>query len=302
MSTRALDVVTIMHALRTLEGELDISRWSTTNDSQDKLFAWLYSHREQLSEVTGLDAKASRFYEELNAYLVEHRFDPMFDPFDPDNGIGVVSILDKLVNWLHGPYEIVKIRTEQGMLPGFDVPPDGVNIYEVEGYQGSYLLELLTKSDDTPWLFIHDDTTLTGLDLVTLSMDVMGKNRQKPTREWYGDVQPTFAGAQVLMLDFKDEPDLGWLMGASATTPGDTWTVTQAKQEFKMRMDQTGARVKVATGIGMTRTSVSLKPMKFIVDRPFYGWWTQKDLSLPMAAFFADWDALRQPEGSLEDL
>ena len=68
-----------------------------------------------------------------------------------------------------------------------------------------------------------------------------------------------------------------------------------------MRMDETGARVKVATAVGAERF-MSVEPILLVLDRPFYGWWTQKGLNLPMAAFFADWDALHQPAGSLEDL
>lgn len=304
MSTRALDILTILHALNVLDGELKTTGWNAKNPQQERIFAWLREHRELLAKVTGLDAKASRFWQDLNKFLIDHKFDPMVQPFDPEMGIGVVSILDKLVRWRNGPGAKVQIETEQGERPGFELPSQGVNIYIVDDYPGSYLLELLTKSDDTLWLFVHDDTSLDGLDIVELSMDVMIRSRKAPMQKsMYGGRQyPAFAGAQVPMVDFDIQPDISWLLGADTNTEdGDYYFIAQAAQQFKMRMDETGARVKVATVVAVMR-GISEEPKLFVLDRPFFGWWTQRGLNLPMAAFFADWDSLHKPAGSLEDL
>ncbi len=307
MATRALDVVTILHALDTLDRELQTTVWSAKNPQQIDLFTWLDTFKEKLARITGLDAKASRFYEELNAFLAQKGFSPMVASFNPKEGLGVVSILDKLVRWLNGPGTIGEIYTRRGSMLGFELPHDGVNIYEVMGYRGSYLLELLTQSDDTLWLFVHDNHSLDGLDMVKLSLDVMSKSRQTPMSDdsfGYGlgrGKSPTFAGAKVPMIEFDVKPDLSWLLGAKTTTvSGDYYFVAQAAQQFKMRMDETGARVKVATA--MVVPLMWQGPVVFEVKEPFYGWWTQKGINLPMAAFFADWDAWRKPSGSLEDL
>ncbi len=146
--------------------------------------------------------------------------------------------------------------------------------------------------------------SLDGLDMVKLSMDVMSRSRKAPMRKsvfGHGEYR-AYAGAQVPMVDFDIKPDISWLLDADTyTESGEYYFVAQAAQQFKMRMDETGARVKVATVI-VTLRGISEEPKVFVLDRPFYGWWTQKGLSLPMAAFFADWDSLRKPSGSLEDL
>jgi hypothetical protein len=181
----------------------------------------------------------------------------------------------------------------------------------VEGYRGSSLLELLTQSEETLWLWVHEDTSLEGLDLVKLSMDVMQRPRQTPTSSAprrgppspLERAYPTFAGAQIPMIDFDLQSDLGWLLKAGlSTTSGDDYFMEQAKQQFKLRMDETGARVKVATTLQMHLASFSYGPRIFTVDRPFYGWWTLRGVEVPMAAFFADWDCWRRPEGALEAL
>src|SRR5436305_13398015 len=79
MATRALDVVTILHALDTLDTELQTTVWNPKNPAQIELFEWLGTFKEKLARITGLDAKASRFYEELNAFLAKRGFSPMID-------------------------------------------------------------------------------------------------------------------------------------------------------------------------------------------------------------------------------
>lgn len=307
MATRALDVITILHALQTLGHELKLARWQPQNPAQREVFAWLETYHKQLVRITGLEAKASRFYEELNAFLEHKGFSLRLDPFDPTSGLGVVSVLDKLVRWLKGPGTLTNIPTHTGAKPAFELPPAGVRIYEVADYRGSYLLELLTQSDETLWLFVHQDASVEGLDLMKLALDVMGHPRQTPmNRIPAGSGErafPTFAGAKVPMIDFDLTPDLAWLLGAGLTTKrGDRYSIRQAKQQFKLRMDETGAHVKVATALVGMLVSARFEPTVFTVDRPFYGWWTQRGIDVPMAVFFADWDCWRKPAGTLEDL
>ena len=339
MATRALDAMTILSALEALDHELQATRWKPQNPTQRELFAWLSTYKEQLARITGLEAKASRFYEELNAFLANRGFRLSIAPFDSTRELGVVSVLDKLVRWRNGPGTLSDIATRRGTMPGFELPDDGVNIYEVEGYPGSYLLELLTQSDDRLWLFMHEDTGVEGLDLVKLSLDVMQRPRKIPMSRasWEEEAPtsareplikslvkrpldalrrsretelradpgegayPTWAGAKVPMIDFDLTPDLAWLLGAGMITErGDRYEIVQAAQQFKMRMDETGARVKVATIVIVKVLSLTLGPKMFVVDRPFYGWWTQHGIDMPLAAFFADWDCWRKPAGSLE--
>jgi hypothetical protein len=189
---------------------------------------------------------------------------------------------------------------------------------------------------------VHEDTRLEGLDLVKLSLDVMGRSRQTPMSRAPGGFEeraaptaagakgwlrqslvprvldvvrparqtqlrsapgegayPSFAGAKVPMIDFDLTPDLRWLLGARMTTrSGDRYRIEQAGQQFKLRMDDTGARVKVATTLAFVATSLRVfEPTVFIVDRPFYGWWTQRGVDLPMAAFFADSRLLARTRG-----
>jgi hypothetical protein len=66
-------------------------------------------------------------------------------------------------------------------------------------------------------------------------------------------------------------------------------------------MNEEGARARVATGISMLR-SASFAPVKLIFNRPFYGWFTQEGIELPMAVFYADFDSWTEPAGSLDEM
>ena len=140
----------------------------------------------------------------------------------------------------------------------------GVNLYEVSGYPGSYLLELLTQSDDTLWLFVHNDTSREGLDMVKLSMDVMRKPRKTPmSRDPYGfgrGESPTFAGAKVPMIEFDIKPDLSWLLGADTTTvSGDYYFIAQAAHSH-LTSRLRGAREKIGATIDHIAAPFALSP------------------------------------------
>jgi hypothetical protein len=113
-----------------------------------------------------------------------------------------------------------------------------------------------------------------------------------------------YAGAEIPMVDFNICPDLKWLLGAQAIAAnGDPYEIVQAAQQFRFRMDETDARAKVASAIGIHYTSaIRDEPMVFAVRNPFYCWWTQKGIDLPMAAAFVDWDSMKKPAGSLEEM
>lgn len=294
MATRALDVVTIIRVLTKIGEELESNDWVVKNTEQARVVVLLEDFCEFLAKIDGLEVKVSKVYQELNAFLIEKKFKPVIQPFDSKNGLGVVSVLDKLAEWAYGPAAEVDINAVNGsVLNGFKLPAGGVAVYEVEGYKDEYLVQLLSKSEDSPWIFLHGDDSLSGLDLVKLSFDVMSAKRR---------VVDTFESVCVPMVDLDVEPDISWLCGMEAPVKGGNYFISQANQQFKMRMDKTGARVKVATSMTVFRSMASFKP-QLIINRPFYGWWAQRDLeNIPMAAFFADWDALKRPAGSLEDL
>lgn len=294
LKTKGLDVITIFKCLDQLEQDLlgKGRKWGSKNKEQRKILSLYVKYKGLLQEITGLKAKSSDNADVLNKFLTDEKFAPMFKPFKPDE-FGVVSILDKMVKWLEGVAKLVSIHGLDGnTYPGFEIPDGGVNIYRTtEGL----LAKLGTKSNDNLWLLLPTlDREIDEIGMIKLAFDVMSQQL-----DYSGD----YAGAQIPKIDFDLKPDISWLVGADTNDEkGQYWFVAQAYQQFKMRMDETGARVKVATGLGVMR-GISRVPAKLIFNRPFYGWWTQKGLEeLPMAVFCAGYDCWKNPAGRLEDL
>lgn len=292
MSTHALDVATIMHALQTLEREHlgENRQWNVYNGAQKRLFELYAKYKTEIDRLRNLKAKASTDWEVLNRFLTEHKFDPMFS--GPLNGIGVVSILDQFVKWLQTGQVGSITAVNRQTYPAFEFPSQrNVIVYRVKGYSQP-LAMLKTQSGDNLYLMMAD-WDWTGMDMVEMVFDVISQH-------W--SIDKKFEGVRVPKVDFNIKPDISWLCGADTTTESGGWMfIAEAMQQFMFRMNEKGARAKVATGIIM-RGMAHGKPQRLVFDRPFYGFFLQKNSKLPLAIFYADYDSWKEPAGSLEDL
>ena len=294
MASKALDLVTMGHALDTLEQAFPqgCAWWGATTDQQMFLKWWL-TNRHNIPMLSGLEALASREASVLNDFLVKRGFEPQFDPFDPE-GFGAVSILDMLVKWLQPAAQAtIGTRADRGWVnfPAFQIPKNGAIIHRAEGFT-SPLVELLTESGDSLWLMMLDEPW-NGLELA-MTADRLFDQPLQPDNTWSGVVVPK--------IELQIEPDLSWMLGVYfEALPDDYFRIVQAFQQFKFRMNEEGARAKVATGFSATR-GISLAPQPLRIDRPFIGFFTQKGLPLPIAAFYADYDCWGEPDGSLGEL
>jgi len=293
MSTIALDLTTPMHALLTVEKEfLGKDRTWLGSTAEHTMLLHLYSQmKSKLSGIKGLKGKCSPDYMVLNKFLQDEKFDPMFERFD---GIGVVSIIDKLIEWMFGPGNITQIQTaEHGAFPGFELPSRGFQMFWVGE---NYLIKLLTKSEDTLWLYVprlEQIPPTSALDMVQMAISVMVGKRES--------IRNTYPTISIPMIDFDLKPDISFLEGIETKDSQEVpWYIRKAMQQFKFRMNEQGARLKVATGLVLERFCAFEQPL--IINVPFYGWMTQGDTLLPIGVFYADYDCWKKPEGGLLDM
>lgn len=293
MSTKALDVSTIFHALSVLEAEFlgKERKWRTHNPTQEYLFELYAENKKALELLKGLIAKASTDWTVLNAFLQEHGFDPMFER--PLDGIGAVSILDMMVKWLNGAFNTT-IHSDRKDYPGFEIPHEGHETFECDHMGFEWMTSLKTESGDSLWLAMPDQEPRDAEDLLTMAFSAMECDRRP---------KELVSTVSLPEVEFDIKPDLGFLIGADTTSnSGEYWYVSEAHQQFKFRMNKEGARAKVATGIGMLRGGVSNEPRPLIFYKPFLGWFTQKAApTLPIAVFYADRDSWKKA-GDLDSL
>jgi hypothetical protein len=299
MATVAFDLTTILHAMQKMaQGMGHEAEWSPLIPDQDYIIKLLEERWIDLGEIGDLVALCSEHYAKLNAFLTEHGFEPTVSAFDPSEGLGVVSILDKTVNWASGPGIKVDIFTEDGPKPGFELPARDVTVFTTGG--PGHLLRIATKEADTLWIYVpwkgnssHND--LSGLDLFILASEIMSGLGLYPEAG-------AFAGAHVPMVDFSVQPDLSFLLGMIVSNHMRSLAVLEAGQQFKLRMNEEGARVKVATNMSAFETCIR-EPERFIVDTPFFLWFTHEGFEdLPLAVARVDFDSMKKPEGSLSEL
>lgn len=229
---------------------------------------------------------ASDSHETLNSFLVERRFDPMFRSF---RGIGVASVLDMLVEW-----SAKAVKTSIGTYAGdtwrnfsaFEIPQGGVEFFVVPGSHEP-LIRIDTRSGHRLWL-IKADAPTTAFDLPFLAQDLLDGPYER-------DNSGCFNGVRIPTLEIDTKPDIDWLKNMGV---GGTRGITDAFQQFKLRMDVTGAHVKVASGI-----SARGGPVSYQFNQPFLGFFTQPGHDrLPLACFYAGFDAWRTPKGTLNEL
>jgi len=295
----AIDVVTMFRALAELEEEfLGKGRtWTHTTTDQKIIFELYRRYMPALSRLTRIKSKASTDWQVLNDFLVADNFDPMFN--GPLDGIGAVSILDMLVNWLVEAGICNILGNDSAKHIGFEIPAHGRQVYTPTGFK-SPLVGLETKSGDLLWLAIPDQVPVDLVDMIRIAFTAMSRpsvisRRQSP------DVITT---VQVPEVKFDVKPDIAPLLVSAFTfdEARSRWYIDQAMQQFKFAMNKEGARAKVATGIAM-RKGISLnEPKPLVLNQPFMGWFTQPGApTLPIAIFYADYGSW-QAAGDLRSL
>jgi hypothetical protein len=115
------------------------------------------------------------------------------------------------------------------------------------------------------------DQPTDGMEIVELASAAMTRLTSADTSDYTEVVVPH--------VSIDTEVDVAWLKGL-VTGAGPLQEVFQL---LRLRMDETGAQVQVASGM-MARGGPT--PLRF--DQPFVGWFTQPNSSVPLAAFYAD--------------
>lgn len=317
MTSKVLDLATMAHALNELcdDAFLGDCEWNGITDEQQEFLSWYAAHRHEIGKLTDLEALASTDYAELNQFLASHGFSPMFEPFA---GVGVASILDMLMEWIVEGHKITMRRplpsiqppaTDKDIYgrpiysesvaswedyPAFRLGSDAADLYNAPGFQHP-VARLHTKTDHSLWLMKAGEP-VSGVALNRLAQQVLA-GELTPSREWT-------VGVTVPMLEMDIRADISWMIGMNTvSTTGEKYLIEQAFQQFKLRANDQGARVKVATGFGFAVSACGPLPKPYVFDEPFVGFFTQPGHdTLPMAAFWADTDVWQEPRGTLEEL
>lgn len=298
MATKGMDVLTLIGALEKLRDDFFGHKhpWQALNEAQKWFLSINQDETRRVLEAMAqyLKAKASTDAGVLNDFLKASGFEPVVP--DPLDGVGAVSILDLLVNWLYEGARLRRRARNGQEYDYFSLPTGGTEVFDldhaVEGYRPK-LVRLATKTDVSVWLMPSNEPA-TALDLVKGAFAVMRQryaNRTRPNYDFEGVIVPCVS----FHLKPSDIPGIKFVEGMDThDDQGNYWYVDQAFQEFKFGMNEKGARAKVATTV-VAKRCIMAEPQPLVFDRPFIGWFTAKDSWLPIAPFYADYDSWKDP-------
>ena len=272
----------IMAALVAVETLVGRGGWRPVHDRQASFLDGVFSAgRHDLARIPEIDTLASRIADELNAFLTRRGFPASFRELGPRE-LGSASVLDLAGHWLHpGKPTVIEIDDEH-VVPAASLDANAVAVFHAGGHSEP-IARVPTVTGDAVWMTVHPSVSDTD-DLGQLALRVATGAR--PTDEFDGLVFP--------MIDVSTHADLSWLVGLRIGDAQDTaLEVTQARQDSRLRMNESGIRARAATVVQYTLGRTRRRPL--VIDRPFLLWIERPGLSRPLYVAWLDRECWRRP-------
>lgn len=261
--------------------------WKITTYWQGQFIAWYLTSGSSLPQLDGLASMASNSASELNAFLVSHGYDPLFREFT-QGGVGSATVNDLLIQWNEQAMLTELPAVPPGshtleVFPAFEVTQQNFELFDLPN--DSYAVKLSADGGFAVWLLQVDDPPERQYDLLDRANDTMAdKVPVDPDRAPYNRVV-------VPCMDLNLQSDLVWMHGMNKNDH----VIDQAVQVLRIRMNELGARTQSATALGTTRSSPSAR-RRLMFNKPFYGWFTGPDSSVPFSVFYSTPEAWRRVE------
>jgi hypothetical protein len=285
MPTTALDIATVLEALRALEDDVfqgASTLWtpkSANADLQVRLLKLREQLRQEIKAVPGMASKVSTDHNELNRFLEQRGSDLRLDPFD---GYGVASLIKLAGKWSRASAAKLTGQDDK-RYPAVHIKQD-VTVYEHPYVEA--LVRVSTESGFTMWACpveplgpLSDDLALFEAGLALLDRSI------RPTVTRYECVI-------LPMLDIDLKPSLDWCLGMA--TNG--YFISQALQALRVQLNEFGFSAKADTALAMERVIIGFGgSQSYILNQPFLGFWTYGDSRLPLCPFRANTDTWRNP-------
>lgn len=265
----------------------DVADWHLVGfdnaDRQEAAVQAYATYRAIVSEMREIESTCAWSADEINAWLAARKFDIMLEPFSPKT-FGMAAVSDFSVQW-----------------------PEAAGLEHIRRPDGSTHEGFRLKSD---WLLCDDDPgENTTLWVRTQSNDVIGiamAPRPGSESELLKEVRmrmsvparsrhPSPAMADLPMVDLDAKLDLSYLVGMWTKMPDRKFPdiITQALGQAMFRMNEKGARARVAMAAAVTR-SLSM-PRVIAFNKPFLLWIERPGVNVPLFAAYLESDCWKKP-------
>ena len=262
---------------------------TATNDTQRKFLDEIYPEcKEDISRIEEIESIADIDCKKINEWLRKRGFSIELHPFG-SSGFGVASVLDLLGKWaIKGKKWAVE--TEDGeYFPGVKMNNNGVKFYHVEE-NPNLIVEMETKENDRVYLMMVDEVP-SGLALLDFVEDI---HKKKKT------ISPEYDGVIFPKIDLNEETALDWIIGLqfeSSEEAQPTYSIEQALQQTKLKMNEIGFRVKSAVALSTRAMAPPTRTEPYVINKPFLMWITRPELPKPLFIGYLNKDVWKDPKG-----
>lgn len=223
----------------------------------------------------------------LNKVLKDEGFSIQLKRRPPqDNQLGVVSILDVMVKWLHEGNKTVLEAADENRYPavamskGFDLYHTSVHNHPV--------IAIPTKNGDNVFITVADKQ-YESFELLSRIKEIRKASIKKD------HVGICYNEIVFPMVDYDKELSLDWLVGLRSRSG----FIAQALQQVKFKMNEEGAHVKSAVALSVERACIQLDKSTYTVDKPFLIWIERPEAEAPILADYIDYSSWKDP-GTLD--
>ena len=258
-------IAAISKALLFINAPVDQTSLGPINDTQTMFVKKYFDKHDELVYFNDKEIRswASSNMRELNNILKQEGFDIQLIE---EGDFGVVSILDVLIKWANeGTKSTIICPTNNCEYPAIQMEK-GFSVYSTAAHNHP-LLCIKTKSNDMVWMTIADQP-LEGFPLMDHVNRIRASSRSRCS---------TYTEAIFPMVDLDQKVDIKWLIGLQLYP---SHRISQALQQTKFKMNETGAHAKSAVAIANELTCIckELQPPCILkIDEPFYIWIERAD-------------------------
>ena len=244
------------------------SPWAPSTEAAALMFELYEKNRGKFSRIKGMEAFASMYVDELNAFFIKHGRGPIWNiPLGPSD-IGFASISDIIAKWAT-PGLLMPIEGVDGnMYQGFTIPQSGHDIIE---YPGLGVFARIHTKDGS---IMHVGCPASPVtNEASLTWQVMNALLQGGKVHYgYDELR-----VPVAMNLGETNPNLDFIVGSSVAG----YPIVALEQRVRFGMDHKGYELHDVT---MGAISLGL-PEYFIIDRDFIAFTLVPGVNFPVGLY-----------------
>ena len=265
--------------------EIGVSSWKAVNPTQERFLQIFEVCKSDVDQIKEIESEIGiGTVDPVNAFLQRKNIDIQLDAISRRE-IAVASVLDLLIEWmLKGQSSTILKETKE--YPAVSLNR-GVRVSTVDNFPNP-VATITSKTEDKVFMTILTEQPESAFEVFELACRLV--ENQKSAK-----AAGKFNGVKFPMIDLDAHPDIGWLIGMRAKE----WSVGQALQQTKLKMNEKGARVKEAVAITAKASLYVKEQQPLIIDKPFLLVFMRPSLKRPLFSAFLAEDCWKNP-GSLE--